>query len=119
MSKHHLDHFSLTQFILAENVQMPFSCDHCTRQTKFCVIFNKFNKCSECVYLKKLCLLFFSSLVMNIIQLLKTHEKIEKEQITLFDKKQYLFEAFQVVEIKKHQLHHHTQFLHNHDDKLI
>src|SRR5207248_298572 len=69
--------------------------------------FYKFNKCSECVHLKKLCLLFFSFLVMNIAQLLKIHEKIEKEQITFFNKKQHLFEAFQAAEIKKHQLHHH------------
>src|SRR5438034_9618911 len=116
MSKHHLDHFSLTQFILAEDVQMLSLCDHCTRQKKFCVIFNKFNKCSECIHSKKPCSLFFSSLVMNITQLLKIHEKIEKEQITLSDEKQHLFEAFQAAETKKHQLHHHAQFLHDCDD---
>src|SRR5204863_5888942 len=108
MSKHHLDHFSLTQFILTENVQMSSSCDHCIRQKKFCVISDKFNKYSECVHLKKSCLLFFNSLTVNITQLLKTHEKIEKEQVTLLDEKQYLFEAFQAAETKKHQLHHHA-----------
>ena len=56
---------------------------------------------------------------MNVAQLLKIHEKIEKKQITFFNEKQHLFEAFQAAEIKKHQLHHHVQFLHNHDDKLI
>ena len=66
MSKHHLNHFSLTQFILAEDVQMSFSCNHCIRQRKFYVIFNKFNKCSECVCLKKSCLLFSDFLIMNV-----------------------------------------------------
>ena len=30
-----------------------------------------------------------------------------------------MFEAFQAAETKKHQLHHHTQFFCDHDDKLI
>ena len=51
--------------------------------------------------------------------MLKIHEKIEKKQITFSNEKQHLFEAFQAAEIKKHQLHHHAQFLHNCDDKLI
>src|SRR5436190_15477065 len=49
MSKCYFDHFSLTQFILMKDVQMSSSCDYCARQKKFCVILNKFNKCSECV----------------------------------------------------------------------
>ena len=69
---------------------------------KFCVISDKFNKCSECVCLKKSCLLFSDSLTVNIVQLLKTCEKIEKEQAALSDEKQHLFEAFQAAEIKKH-----------------
>src|SRR5204863_517525 len=93
-----LNHFSLTQFILAEDVQMLSLCDHCTRQKKFCIIFNKFNKCSECVHSKKLCSLFFNFLIMNVVQLLKAHEKIEKEQIAFFDEKQCLFESFQNVQ---------------------
>ena len=96
-----LDHFFLTQFILVKDVQMSSSCDHCTRQKKFCVIFNKFNKCSECVHSKKLCLLFSSFLTVNVAQLLKTHEKIEKKQAALLDEKQHLFEVFQTAEIKK------------------
>src|SRR5436190_18728920 len=119
MSKHHFDHFSLTQFILAEDIQMSFSCNHCARQKKFCVISDKFNKYNECVHSKKSCLLFSYFLIMNIAQLLKIHEKIKKEQTVFSDEKQHLFEAFQAVEIKKYQLHHHTQFLHDHDDKLI
>jgi len=51
--------------------------------------------------------------------LLKIHEKIEKEQTAFSDEKQHLFEAFQAAETKKCQLCHHTQFFHNHDDKLI
>src|SRR5947207_14437628 len=102
MFKHYFDHFSLTQFILVKDVQMSSFCDHCTRQKKFCIIFNKFNKYSKCVHSKKSCSLFFSSLIMNVVQLLKTHEKIEKKQITFSDEKQYLFEAFQAAEIKKH-----------------
>ena len=101
MFKCHLNYFSLTQFILVKDVQMLSFCDHCARQKKFCVIFNKFNKCSEYVHSKKSCLLFFSSLTVNIVQLLKTYEKIEKEQITFSDKKQHLFEAFQAAEAKK------------------
>ena len=56
---------------------------------------------------------------MNIVQLLKIHKEIEKKQITFSNEKQCLFEAFQTAETKKCQLHHHTQFLHDHDDKLI
>ena len=56
---------------------------------------------------------------MNITQLFKIHEKIEKKQTILSDEKQCLFEAFQAAEIKKCQLCHHAQFLCNHDDKLI
>ena len=51
--------------------------------------------------------------------MLKTHEKIEKEQAAFSDEKQHLFEAFQAAETKKHQLCHHAQFLCDHDDKLI
>ena len=119
MFKHCFDYFSLTQFILTEDVQMSSSCNCCARQKKFCVISDKFNKCSECVCLKKSCLLFSDFLTVNVMWLLKTCEKIEKEQITFFDEKQYLFKAFQVVETKKCQLHHHAQFLHDCDDKLI
>ena len=119
MSKCCFDYFSLTQFILVKDVQMSSSCDYCAKQKKFYVILNKFNKYSEYVHLKKSCLLFFDFLIMNVTQLLKTYEKIEKKQITLSDEKQHLFKAFQAAETKKHQLHHHTQFLHNHDDKLI
>src|SRR5205085_7716617 len=102
MFKCHLNHFFLTQFILAKNVQMLSFCDCCARQKKFCVIFDKFNKCSECVCLKKSCSLSSDSLIMNVVQLLKTHEKIEKEQTAFSNEKQHLFEAFQVAEIKKH-----------------
>src|SRR5436190_5906491 len=115
MSKHCLDHFSLTQFIFVKDVQMLFSCDCCTRQKKFCVISDKFNKYSECVYLKKSCSLFSDFLIINVVQLLKIHEKIKKEQTAFFNEKQCLFEIFQIVEIKKHQLCCYTQFLHDHD----
>ena len=101
MSKCCFDHFFLTQFIFVKNVQMSFSYDCCARQKKFCVIFNKFNKCSKCVCLKKSCSLFFSFLIMNSTQLLKTYEKIENERTVLSDEKQCLFDAFQVAEIKK------------------
>ena len=102
MSKCCFDHFSLTQFIFAENVQMLFSCNHCTQQKKFYIISDKFNKYSEYVHLKKSCSLFSDFLIMNVTQLFKTCEKIEKEQIAFFNKKQYLFEAFQAAETKKH-----------------
>src|SRR5438046_1845354 len=119
MFKHCLDHFFLTQFILVKDVQMSFSCDCCARQRKSCVISDKLNKYSECIHSKKLCLLFSDSLTVNVTQLLKTCEKIEKEQTALLNEKQCLFEAFQAAEIKKHQLCHHTQFLCDCDDKLI
>ena len=119
MSKHYFDHFFLTQFIFVKDVQMSFSCDHCAEQKKSYVILNKFNKCSECVCSKKLCLLFSDSLTVNIVWLLKTCEKIEKEQVTFLNEKQCLFEAFQAAEIKKHQLCCHAQFLCDCDAKLI
>ena len=68
---------------------------------KFCVISDKSNKCSECVCLKKSCLLFFSFLIVNIVQLLKACEKIEKKQAAFLNEKQCLFEAFQAAETKK------------------
>jgi len=98
---------------------MLSSCDHYARQKKFCVISDKFNKYSECIHSKKMCLLFSDSLTVNVVWLFKTCEKIEKEQITFLNEKQYLFEAFQAAEIKKCWLHHHAQFLCNCDDKLI
>ena|SRR5436190_848462 len=101
MFKYCFDHFSLTQFILAENVQILIFCNCCARQKKFCIISDKFNKYSKCVYLKKSCSLFSDFLTVNVAQLLKTCEKIEKKQITLSNKKQCLFEAFQAAEIKK------------------
>src|SRR5438876_96234 len=101
MSKHHFDHFFLTQFILAEDVQMLSSCDHCARQKKLCVVSDKFNKCSECVCFKKSCSFSFSSLAVNVMQLLKIHEKIEREQIMFSDEKQCLFKVFQAAETKK------------------
>ena len=101
MFKCYFDHFSLTQFILTKDVQMLSSCDHCARQQKFCVIFNKSNKYSKYVCSKKSCSLFCNFLTVNVVQLLKTCEKIEKKQTALSNKKQCLFEAFQIVEIKK------------------
>ena len=104
MSKHYFDHFFLIQFIFMKDVQMLSSCNCCAKQKKFCIISDKFNKCSECVHLKKLCLLFSDFLIVNVAWLLKTCEKIEKKQITLLNKKQCLFEAFQAAEIKKYWL---------------
>src|SRR5205809_2580116 len=101
MSKYCLDHFFLTQFILAEDVQMSSLCDYCARQKKFCIISDKSDKYSECVYLKKQCSLFSDSLIVNVAWLLKACEKIEKEQTALSDEKQHLFEAFQAAETKK------------------
>src|SRR5438034_542877 len=86
MSKHHLDHFSLTQFILAEDVQMSFSCKHCVKQKKSCVVSDKSDKYSECVHSKKSCSFSFNSLAVNVVQLLKIHEKIEKKQTVFSDK---------------------------------
>src|SRR5437868_1706724 len=106
MSKCCFDHFFLIQFIFVKDVQMSFSCDCCAKQRKFCVISDKLNKCSEYVHSKKLYLLFSDFLTVNVAQLLKTHEKIEKKQIIFFNKKQCLFEAFQAAKTKKHQLHH-------------
>ena len=102
MSKCCLDHFSLTQFIFVKDVQMLSSCDCCTKQKKFCVVSDKFNKYSECVCLKKSCLLFSDFLTVNVVQLLKTCEKIEKKQTVFLNEKQCLFETFQATETKKY-----------------
>ena len=101
MSKHCLNYFFLTQFIFVKDVQMLFSYDCCAEQKKSCVVSDKFNKCSECVCLKKLCLLFFNFLTVNVVQLLKIHERIEKKQAAFLNEKQHLFEAFQAAETKK------------------
>src|SRR5436190_22722908 len=108
MSKHYFDHFSLTQFILVKDVEMSASCNYCTKQKKSCVISEKSDKYNKYVHFKKLCFLSFNFLVMNVFQLLQTCEKIEKKQTALFNKKQHLFKAFQVIEAKEQQLCHHT-----------
>src|SRR6266487_1431719 len=59
MLKYYLDYFYLTQFILAEDIQMLFLCKCCAKQKKFCVVSDKLNKCSKCIYLKKSCLFSF------------------------------------------------------------
>ena len=102
MSKCCFDHFFLTQFIFVEDVQMLSLCECCVKQKKFCVVSDKSDKCSKCVHLKKSCSLFFSFLIVNVAQLLKACEKIEKKQIALSNEKQCLFEAFQAAEIKKY-----------------
>ena len=79
MSKCYFNHFSLTQFILVKDVQMSSSCDYCAEQKKFCVISDKFNKYNEYICLKKSCSLFSDFLIVNVAQLLKTCEKIEKK----------------------------------------
>src|SRR5947207_2158648 len=58
MSKHHLDHLSLTESIFAESVQMSSLCDHCICLSLSCVLVNSSEKCSKCMHIKKSCSFF-------------------------------------------------------------
>src|SRR5436190_21607207 len=120
MSKHHLDHLSLAEFILAESVQMSSFCDHCTHLSLLCVLVNSSEKCSKCVHVKKSC--FFSSQFffhLKIFYLLHAHEKLEQNQIIVKEEKKHLILHLSELQLKNLHLHHYQQFFKKHDDKLI
>ena len=54
-----------------------------------------------------------------MLKLLRAHEKIDKDHAAVTEKKKYLLEAFFTVKAKSHHLEHQSQFLKEHDDKLI
>src|SRR5205809_6751156 len=99
---------------------MLISCDHCVKSNCFCILSDKSEKCNECVVSKKSC--FFSSqffYYQNVSKLLRAHEKIDKDCAAAAEKKKHLLEAFLAVKAKSHHLEHQSQFLKEHDDKLI
>src|SRR5436190_7597755 len=120
MFKHHLDHFSLTESIFTEDVQMLSFCDCCICLLLSCVLADSSEKCSKCVHVKKLC--SFSSQFFfhaEIFCLLHTHEKLEQNQITVKKEKEHLIFCLSELQLKNLHLHHHQQFLKKCDDKLI
>ena len=120
MSKHHLDHLSLTEFIFAESVQMLSFCDHCICLLLSCVLADSLKKCSEYVHVKKLCSFSSQSFFhVKIFCLLHAHEKLEQNQIIMKKEKEYLIFHLSELQLKSFCFHCHQQFLKKCDDKLI
>src|SRR5438046_2280060 len=116
MSKHHLDHLLLTEFILAENVQMSFFCDHCICLSLSCVLADSSKKYNKCVHVKKSC--SFSSQFFfhtEISHLLHAHEKLEQNQTIMKKEKKCLIFYLSELQSKNFHLYHHQQFLKKHD----
>src|SRR6266487_5309296 len=91
MSKYHLNHFLLTEFIFAENVQMLSSYDYCVCLLLLCVLVNSSEKCSECVCVKKSCSFFSQSFFCaEISYLLCAHEKLKQDQTIMKKEKECL-----------------------------
>src|SRR5437763_1642809 len=86
-----LNHLLLTELIFAESVQMLFSYDCCVCLSLSCMLADSSEKCSECVYVKKLCS-FFSQFFfcVKIFCLLCACEKLKQDQIIVKKKKKYL-----------------------------
>src|SRR5438034_10358112 len=120
MSKHHLDHLSLTESIFAENVQMPSSCDCCAHLSLLCVLADSSEKCSKCVHVKKSCSFSSQSFFRAKIScLLHACEKLEQNQIIMKKEKKHLILHLSELQSKNLHLHYHQQFLKKCDDKLI
>src|SRR5438034_2768538 len=91
MFKCYFDHFLWAEFIFTESVQMLSSCDYCTHLLLLCVLADSSEKCSEYVYVKKLC--FFSSQSFfhtEISCLLCAHEKLKQNQTVVKKEKKCL-----------------------------
>ena len=120
MSKHCFDHFSLTESILAENVQMLSSCDCCTCLLFLCMLADFSEKCSKCVCVKKSCSFFSQSFFcVKISCFLYAHEKLKQDQIIMKKEKEYLILHLFKLQSKNLCLHYHQKFLKKYDDKLI
>ena len=120
MSKCCLNHLSLTESIFAENVQMSFSCNHYTHLLLLCVLADSSEKYSECVCVKKSCSFFSQSFFCaKISHLLHAHEKLKQNQTVVKKEKKCLILHLSELQSKNLHLHHHQQFLKEHDDKLI
>ena len=120
MFKHHLNHFLLTEFILAENVQMSSSCNYCICLSFLCVLVNSSEKYSECVHVKKSCLFSSQSFFhAKISHLFCAHEKLKQNQIIMKKKKKHLILYLFEFQSKNLHLCCHQQFFKKYDDKLI
>src|SRR5436189_2345579 len=120
MSKYCLNHFLLTEFIFAENVQMLSSCDYCICLLLLCVLVNSSEKCSKCVHVKKSCSFSSQSFFhVKISHLLHAHEKLKQDQTVMKEEKEYLILYLFKLQFKNLHLQHHQQFLKECDDKLI
>src|SRR5436190_11679760 len=118
MSKCHLNHFLLTEFIFVKNVQMSSSCDYCIYLSFLCMLVNFSEKCSKCVHVKKSCSFSFQSFFhAEISHLLHTHEKLKQNQTVVKEEKEHLILHLFKLQSKNLHFHHHQQFLKECDDK--
>src|SRR5436190_4215837 len=104
MSKCHLNHFLLTEFIFVKNVQMSSSCDYCIYLSFLCMLVNSSEKCSKCVHVKKSC--SFSSQFFfhaEISHLLHAHEKLKQDQTIVKKEKEHLI--FCLFKLQSKSLH--------------
>ena len=91
MSKYYLDHFSLTESIFAESVQMLSFCDHCIYLLLSCVLANSSEKYSECVCVKKSCSFSFQFFFhAEVSCLLCACKKLKQDQTIMKKEKKHL-----------------------------
>src|SRR5436190_20539530 len=120
MSKYHLNHLLLTEFIFVENVQMSFSCDHCICLLFLCVLADSSEKCSECVHVKKSCSFSSQSFFhVKISHLLHACEKLKQNQIIVKKEKEHLILCLSELQLKSLHFYCHQKFLKKCDDILI
>src|SRR5436189_573356 len=119
MSKYCLNHFLLTEFIFAENVQMLSSCDYCICLLLLCVLVNSSEKCSKCVHVKKSCFFFSQSFFCTeVSHFLHAHEKLKQNQTVVKKEKECLILCLSEFQSKSLCLCCHQKFLKECDDKL-
>src|SRR5438034_10572525 len=110
MFKCYLDHLLLTESIFVENVQMSFSCDHCTHLLFLCMLADSSEKCSECVHVKKLCSFSSQSFFhAEISHLFHACEKLKQNQIIVKKKKECLILCLFELQLKNLCLHCHQK----------
>src|SRR5437667_9878262 len=119
MSRYHSDHLSLFHIIVKENIEMLFSCNHCSFLNKQYFVFNKSEKYDECIRLKHSCFFSYSVYVTDVSHLFCAHEKLNHDKKFILKKHQRLSAHLAELNVKVLHLKHHQHFLKKHDDKLI